>query len=149
MTAFKESLRRRVWFCAAGCAGAVMLAVALFAWVKPPDMDEHLRGFIQGMQAGMLSCAFAFFLLTGIRCRRALMEASRLKRIYIAENDERRRMIRDKIGSVSFLFMMIVLTVATVIFGYYDKTVFFTLLGVTLFVSMTKVGMKLYYQGKY
>jgi hypothetical protein len=83
------------------------------------------------------------------RYGRAMRDPEKLERLYIAEFDERKLMIQQMSGSVGFNVTIVGLLIATVIAGSYNATVFFSLLGASIFVALIRLVLKLYYRVKF
>ncbi|MFD1178972.1 hypothetical protein ACFQ3W_22085 [Paenibacillus puldeungensis] len=79
----------------------------------------------------------------------ALSSEDRLKKMYIEMNDERSKLIKDKIGGMGFNFSIAVVATATIVSGFFHQLVFVTLLAVLIFLVTVKAVLKLYYKKKY
>lgn len=151
MNEYRSELKRRMWvLCVTGAA-----AVVAMVWVAsvgsgglcrgPSDATGANTGFIAGFRTGIL-IAFTGGVLTGIlRAARAIGSDDILRRLYIAENDERARLIRDKVGGAGLNVILGTLATASVISGFYSEVVFFTLSSVLLFAALVKGVLKVYY----
>ncbi len=145
MEAFKRRIRVRLWALAVVSA----LAVALLAvFLLGADEEGHVSDFIRGFQLGMVMGLLAVAVVIGSWQVRALRNPEKLRKLYIEENDERKRMIRQLSGSVGMDIVMYGLAAGSVIAGFFDVMVFFTLLGACLFVALTRGGFKVYYLKK-
>ncbi len=71
-----------------------------------------------------------------------------LKILQIEECDERTIMIMQKTGAAGFNICIMSLAFATVIAGFVNQTVFFSLLGATLFTALVKFFFIIYYHKK-
>jgi len=78
----------------------------------------------------------------------ALKDEAYLKKMYIKENDERRKLIRTKSRNTAITIILLGLLIAMMISGYFSKVVFFTLLGVEVFIAAVALLLKLYYNKK-
>ena len=106
---------------------------------------SHAIGYTTGF------CVGIEFVALYLTCRygAALRNEDKLKALYIAENDERQKHIRTQMGSTSSIIVLAGLALGSVAAAFFNQTVFFTLLGATLFASMVKVILKFYYSHKY
>lgn len=109
----------------------------------------HVSEFIRGFQAGILMVLQAFLLFITVRYFLAYRNAAKLKALKITENDERAKLIRDKIGGGGFNFTLAAAAVGAVIAGFFNETVFFTLAAVLFFMANVKFSLKIYYNLKY
>jgi len=147
MDKFKKQLRNRQLLLAAGlviACGAVSLTGH-----NDPVMPDFLQGFIEGFQVGLLAALFGVTVFYLIRYLRVMRDPEKLKKLYISETDERKLLIQQKAGSVGFFVVLFGLVLATIVAGNYNITVFFTLLGATVFIEMVGAFLKLYYHSRY
>ena len=147
MEEFRKRLRKRQLILAAGLMIACS-AVSLTGH-NDPVMPDFLKGFIEGFQVGLLAALFGVTVFYLIRYLRAIRDPEKLKKLYVSETDERKLFIQQKAGSVGFTIVLFGLVLATIVAGNYNVTVFFTLLGATVFVEMVGGLLKLYYHSKF
>lgn len=111
--------------------------------------SENIGDFISGFQVGIF-IGLQIAVLTYIaKYRKALKDELQLKKLYVEENDERTKLINDKIGGVGFNFTLGVIATATVISGFFHQIIFITLLVVLSFIVLEKGFLKLYYRNKF
>lgn len=72
-----------------------------------------------------------------------------MKKLYIQENDERKKLIRQMTGGMGLVVCMIGIAFAALIAAYFDQTVFLTLLGALVFIEAVMLMFKLYFHWKY
>ena len=137
MENFKQTLRRRTIFTGLYCAVILILIVASVVFKVSDLATTFTLGFGLGIEAVMV------FLM--VKSLGALKDDEKLKALYIAENDERQKFINAKIGGVGLNFSMLVLSLAMLVFNYFNHTIFLTLLAVVLFMVAVKLVLKLYY----
>lgn len=111
--------------------------------------NENIADMIRGFQVGIFIGPQMMMLLAISKYTKALKNDNVLRKLYIAEKDERSRLIKDKIGGVGFNFALGVIVTATVIAGFFHQLVFLTLLVVVSFMSLVKGTLKLYYRTKF
>lgn len=111
--------------------------------------STHIDDFMHGAQSGLFAGFLIMMLRDIVKYIRAIKDENKIKAIYIEENDERKKLIKDKIGGVGFDFIIGVMMVAVVIAGFFNKIVFLTLLGALSFMAFVKLSLKLYYNRKY
>lgn len=114
-----------------------------------PEGNQNISEMIRGFQFGTYLCLQLFLLKYIIKFQQALKTESALKDLYIEENDERTKFIKNKIGGFGFNFTLAVIAAATVTAGFFNQLIFCTLLGVLIFMALTKGVLKLYYRKKY
>jgi hypothetical protein len=113
------------------------------------DGSENLADMIRGFQVGIFLGLQLAILVMAVKYMRALKNDIELKKLYVEENDERTKLIQDKIGGTGFNFIIGSIAAATVIAGFLSQIVFITLLGVLLFIVLVKGSLKLYYRNKF
>lgn len=106
-----------------------------------PDLPSFIKGFHTGAFIGV-EVAVAFFL---VRYIKASNNEAELKKQYIEENDERSVMILQRAGTLSTAIILIGLGVASVIAGFFNPLIFYTLLTCLLFVLIVFFALWMYY----
>ncbi|MNP58800.1 hypothetical protein D3C76_1537480 [compost metagenome] len=86
--------------------------------------------------------AVAFFL---VRYIKASNNEAELKKQYIEENDERSVMILQRAGTLSTAIILIGMGIASVIAGFFNPLIFYTLLTCLLFVLIVFFALWMYY----
>lgn len=122
------------------CTLLMIPNVVLNFLVERSDFTEFVMGFFVASEA----IAIVFM----AKYVAALKSEEELKKLYIKETDERRIAIRTQAGRTGLCIVFGTLIIAVLISGYFSKTVFFTLLGVSLFTSLVMLMTKLYYNMK-
>lgn len=147
MEEFKKQLRSRQMMLVAGLMIACS-AVSLTGGHEPV-MPDFFKGFVDGFQVGLLAALLGVTIFFLIRIQIAVRDPEKLKKLYVAETDERKLFIQQKAGSLGFTVVLFGLVLATIVAGNYNITVFFTLLGATVFVEMVGGLLKIFYKLKY
>ncbi|OMF61293.1 hypothetical protein MKY66_16375 [Paenibacillus sp. FSL R5-0766] len=106
-----------------------------------PDLPSFIKGFHTGAFIGV-ELAVAFFL---VRYIKASNNEAELKKQYIEENDERSVMILQRAGTLSTAIILIGLGIASVIAGFFNPLIFYTLLTCLLFVLIVFFALWMYY----
>ncbi|OMF04952.1 hypothetical protein BK131_29170 [Paenibacillus amylolyticus] len=109
-----------------------------------PDLPSFIKGFHTGAFIGV-EVAIAFFL---VRYIKASNNEAKLKKQYIEENDERSVMILQSAGTLSAAIILIGLGIASVIAGFFNPLIFYTLLTCLLFVLIVFFALWMYYARK-
>jgi len=145
MDKYRNALKIRLWFSALYCAAVV--TVILLGMFRPGD--AHGNDYISGFSLGMC-CGIAFVMITFmIKIIGALRNPEKLKKLYIKETDERIRLIQSKAGSAGISVAVAGILLAAIVAGYWNATVFFTLIAAALFISLVVLAMKAFYWSKY
>lgn len=149
MDEFKKNLQYRQTLLMSGfvCANSAIMLTRNF--VKETFASGHLQGFIEGFQIGILLVLLGVLVFFFVKNIIAMRSPEQLKRLYISETDERKQFIKQKSGSVGMNIVMYGLALGTAVAGNLNDTVFFTLLGACLFVTLIRGFFKLYYRNKY
>lgn len=113
--------------------------------IENVDFSEYIRGF----QGGGILVIDILFLYLIVRYGMTLKKEEQLKKLYYAENDERQKFIREKTGGRTLEVCATVIFVAGIIAAYFDETVFFTMVGCSVFLSLTRKALRLYFKNKY
>lgn len=118
-----------------------LLAVVLFGDKILYQMEENVLWYLRGLCASgeIAACLFA------VRCRRALRDDTALRKLYNAENDERKKLIRSKAGVPFVLVTSVGMLLAAVVAGYFSLTVFYTLVAAVLAQLVLSCALKLFY----
>ena len=106
---------------------------------------EYALGFLLGMIMGVLILGVVAIVYYG----RVLKDEQKLKMLYIKENDERRKMISEKVAQSTLLTAVFVIMIAISIAAYFEPLVSLTLLYTIYAVAFIALGYKLYYKRKY
>ncbi len=145
MEKFRKSLKNRLVGACIYCAAVVaLIALGVF---RPGD--AHVSDFIAGFSMGLCIGIEFVVIFYMIKIIAALRNEEKLKKLYIKENDERIKMIQSKAVSSGITLAVGGLLLGTMVAGYYDEKVFFTLVGATVFISLMVSLMKGYYGAKY
>ena len=116
-------------------------AISFLVILIPTTLDVQIwvkDDFTHGVQIGVFIGLQIIFLLKSKKLRASLKNTQKLKQLYIEMNDERKKMIEAKSESMSFTIMAGSIAIATIVLGYYNHTIFLTLI-VTLFLDRKSV----------
>ena len=140
MENYRETLLKRIRIFAAYVGFMAFMTITINQFLG----YNAFSGFILG---AFVSLEFLGAIMV-IRARIALHDENALKEMYIKEHDERLKMIRLKTGANVMLITFAGLVLAMMVSGFVNITVFFTLLAVVLFISITMIALKIYYNKK-
>ena len=144
-----ELVRKRNFFSIVGLLGIIVAATIGYWGYSQVGLDSHRLDFIHGAQAGLFSGFVLIILMEVMKINKGLKDDKSFKKLEIELSDERNILIKDKIGGLGFELIIFVLMIAIVVAGFFNEIVFFTLLGVLLFIVATKSILKFYYSKKY
>lgn len=151
MKDFRATVKRRIVMlvvCVV-CALVFVIVAGIWGYRLSINSQEHMADFVHGMSAGAFAGFAAVMLTRIIGYARALKREEVLKALYIRENDERERMIQNKIGGTGYTFALCALLVAAVAMQFLDMKIGITLMAVAVFMALLKAGLKVYYHKKY
>ncbi len=145
MEKFRAKIRKRVIL----LSMTVMFLTAIYLILLTGLMDlPPISDFIKGFNGGIVAGVEIVLVFFTVKYFVSMKNEVSMKKLYIKENDERTQMIMQKTGEVGMTFFMIISVIATIISGFFNETVFFTLLGATVFSTLIRVACKLYYHTK-
>jgi len=130
---------------------AIIIIYAVLTFLLPENMkaEEGLSGFISGFQAG-LGVVFVIFALRNIfNINRALKDEEKMKEMYVELTDERKLQIQKEVESATSSIFMVVLILGAITAGYFNSTVFMTILASLLVFASIRGFCKLYFSKKY
>jgi len=148
MDQYKNTLKKRLYLLSICLIMYITTNYIMYSHVGT-RRDGADTDFILGFQFGIGFFVFALLAYFIIRYISVLHSEKRLKEMYIADTDERKLMIYQKSGSAGMTFAIFGLAISAVLAGYYNTTVFFSLLGSCLFLAFIRAALKLYYKNKY
>lgn len=102
--------------------------------------------FLSGFQTGLFTALMLVAIYSIAKMLAAIKNPDKLKMMYIDETDERTKAISEKSGHNLFMALCYPMLLADIISGYFSSAVFFTLLGVLLFMDITHLAMVFYYK---
>ncbi len=151
MNEYKATVKSRlmVWVvCTVLSVGIVVLGVLLSGKVGVTN-DSFMDGMAKGFPVGLFSGFCAVMIFNILHCMRALTNDVALKKMYILENDERKKMIRQSALGKSFFITLGVLAVGIVVASFYNNIVTITMTAVLTVHVLVGAILKLYYSQKY
>ena len=112
------------------------------------DRISSMPSRIMSFNSGVLFSIGILLLIDIFKKLRVVKSEKGLKELYIEENDERIILIMQKTGAIGINICILGFGFATMIAGFFNETVFFTLLATTLFTALVKGIFKMYYYKK-
>ena len=144
MDIFKKKLRFRIAILI--IVLMIFLAILLYNQFGASESLKESLGF--SFQCGFSAAGSLVLVFWLVKYRSALTDETRLRVPYNQENDERMKAIRAKAGVPMVLVLSMALIVAGMVIGYFNETVFVTIIGVTLFQLLASLAVKFYYRRK-
>lgn len=146
MEKFKQRLKTRIIIMI-----AIIVVVALTNLVLLLNRNNlpTLPDFISGFQLGVFMGFELLLVIFTIKNILSLSSPEKLKKLYIEENDERKKLIKQKTGGIVIYIFIITIAFAALVAGYFNQLIFFTLLATLVFIELVMVALKIYYLKKY
>lgn len=151
MNEYRKALKCRLILlviCALVSVAIVVIGTLLAGQSEKVD-GTFADGFVKGFPVGLFTGFIGVMIFFVVRCVRGLKDETELKKLYIAENDERKKMIRQSAMGKSFFFTVGFLVVALTVASFYNNVVTMTLMAVLIVHIFSGVMLKLYYFLKY
>ena len=143
MESFKRKVKIRILLVLCSIIALAFLFFALhFSTLLKTDAQ-------QGFSWGFFMAAEVLLLAFLLRWLNAYRDPDALKRLYVAQTDERKIAIQQKSLSASFRIVVFSLAIGALVAGFLNFTVFITLAVVLLFFTLVKIGSMAYYTKKY
>lgn len=149
MEGFKKKLQGRQVLLTTGLIGACAAIGLTHSYANRTFATEHMQSFVAGFQVGIIIVILGVLVYFFLKNMMAIRDPERMKKLYIYETDERRLFIRQKSDSAGMNIAMFGLAVGTVVAGNINDIAFIALLCASLFVSVVRVALKLYYRNKF
>ena len=150
MEKYKLVLKRRTIIFTVFIIFAVVLQLCNFLNVFGNAVNDGFVGdVLTEFQTGLLFGITIIFVYLIVRYNLIMKDNIKLKKFYNAENDERRKEIKQKSGGNVILFSSIIIIFMGIIAGYFNKIIFFSLIACALFQLSLCALLKLYYSRKY
>lgn len=144
MDKFRNKLiKRRKIMIAIGFIGLTFVLFNVFYLSNltnlPTWLDYELE-FLTGLFTGL----GVLFVIYTIKIKNALDNKDVLQKLYIEENDERKKYIRAKAGQPLLMVLNGFLIIIAILIGVLNFTISMTLIGIVLFQMIVSVIYKLY-----
>lgn len=101
--------------------------------------------FIMGFNTGVCIGVQAVMIYYMGKYVSALKSEEKRRALYIEENDERSKYIQAQIGGIGINIILGGLALGTIVSGFFQETVFYTMLGTLIVSVLVKGALKLYY----
>lgn len=141
MENYKKVIKRRIYLLTIPALIAVGLGVYNVFWAGSEVTKSYIFGFQTG--AGITLGIFAVIFI--IHYRILLRDEKKLQLQFNKENDERYKAIRGKAGLPLMLITSVAMVIAGIIAGYFNYTVFYTLIAAAYCQMLVCGFLKTYY----
>lgn len=146
----QEAERKLQYWIRLGILFFMLAALNLINYVRPTitagAYADSLSGFANGFQMGASDAIFLLAVIQIMKYRKILKSEEAIRNEYIKEHDERNAAIWAKSGGTVLYQCAVLIIGAAVVAGYFDKTVFVTLLVCGVFLLLVKKTLLIYYR---
>jgi len=149
MTEFREMVKKRVRLWTVSISLLSMITVLHFIDVFRPFTNAHYYDFISGVALGMTVAIMVIALVKIRKYNGCLKDERKLTMLFNEEHDERKQYIQNQSGGMILVICALIVFAMSLIAGFFNITVFITLLAVAYFLLFVKLCLKLYYKNKY
>ncbi|WP_425447300.1 hypothetical protein [Dethiothermospora halolimnae] len=125
MEKFKKSLKRRVNVL---CIILLLTSSTYIALSTNDNILPQLPPFVEGFHIGVFIGGVLILVYYIAKFMSVINDEKNLRKMYIKENDERGHLIAYKTSQFTLVGTIILLGMGTIISGFFNTTVFFTLL---------------------
>lgn len=112
---------------------AVLLAVGLGIFDVFGATEQMKENVIFGFQCGFITALGIMSVILIVRYCKAVKDSEKLKLLFNKENDERTRYIRSKAGMPMLQITSMIMIIGGIVVGYFNATVFYTLIAASVF----------------
>lgn len=146
MDKMKQEVKSKLAYWGRLCAlFAILMATNFWNYFKPKSGGDNFTDFFQGFQLGIAMTFLIFASVNIIRYRKILQSEEAIRNFYIKEHDERAAAIWSKSGGTVLYTCGILIIGAAIVAGYFDPTVFITLVVCGVSLLLVKKGLCIYY----
>jgi len=147
MDKMKQEVKSKLAYWGRLCAlFAILMATNFWNYFRPVSGGDDFADFFQGFQLGIAMAFLIWAAVNIIRYRKILQDEEAIRAFYIREHDERTAAIWSRSGGTALYTCGILIIGAALVAGYFDPTVFITLVSCGLFLLLVKKGLCIYYR---
>lgn len=144
MDQYKKKLRARILWLAALSIITSLFGIYDVFFASEATKNSKMFEF----QIGMLAAICLLSTISTIRYNNILKDDSKLKLEFNKENDERYKAIKSKAGLPMVLILSILTIISAIIAGYFNITIFYTLIIAAMCQMLISGFIKLIYMKK-
>lgn len=149
MEKFKKDLQFRIKISLSGVSFIAALVVGVFRFF--PTFAGTVAGmndFMSGVIMGCMVSVQIILLRRAVVAKEALKDDDSLNKLYVRENDERKRYIEQRAADVTIQITLYALIIGLIISTLLNEWMFITLLVVTLAIGLLYRGSEFFYKRK-
>lgn len=143
-----EKYRKNLIFRIITLSFVVLLAVGLGIFNVFGAKEQIKENVIFGFQCGFIIGLELVSVILIIRYSKAVKDMKKLEVLFNKENDERIRYIKSKAGMPMLLITSVIMILCGTVLGYFNTTVFYTLITASMCQLFTACIVKMVYLKK-
>jgi predicted DNA repair protein MutK len=149
MEKFKRQVRNRLIYFRFLLLVPLGLLIAVAVWGSAPnEVNSDIADFSYGAQVGMSAGLAGGIILRMRKYYRATKNVDAMRRLYVAETDERTLAINLRIANTGYFVTLGASFIGSVIAGFFDQEIMIVLLGVGFFMLFLRGVLGIYYGNK-
>lgn len=125
-----------------------LFVIQIFFTNRYYDSTIVSKGIFSGFQSGFSFTLFVFSVMSLFTNLLIIKSDKKLKEQYCKDNDERQALIIQKSSQLSKLILLVILPIGAIISGYFNQTVFITLMIVSVLFAVISIFTQTYYSKK-
>ena len=145
MDNYRNIIKKRVVWLSIFIVIVVFIGIYDAFFLSKAELVKTPRNVLQAFQIGLILGLGYIAVVHRIKLARALKDDHKLKLLYNREHDERLKTIRGKAGMPVLMICSVAIIVAAVITGYFNITIFYTLLITGIAQLLMGLILKVYY----
>lgn len=145
MDNYRNIIKKRVVWLSIFIVIVVFIGIYDAFFLSKAEVVKTPRNVLQAFQIGLILGLGYIAVVHRIKLARALKDDHKLKLLYNREHDERLKTIRGKAGMPVLMICSVAIIVAAVITGYFNITIFYTLLITGIAQLLMGLILKVYY----
>lgn len=145
MDNYRNIIKKRVVWLSIFIVIVVFIGIYDAFFLSKAEMAKTPGNMMQRFQIGLIIGLGGVAGFHRSRFARALKDEHKLKLLYNCENDERMKAIRAKAGMPVLMICSVAIIVAAVVAGYFNITIFYTLLITGIAQLLMGLILKVYY----
>ena len=146
---FKKALMIRLILLSALCIGIIIFIIIQFTLLFYANYEHSEDYFMLGVRMGGGVGVMSVIVMNIVRYIIVFINKSQLQKMFISENDERKRYIEYKCGKFATECTLYLLCISIIVATFFNMIVFWTLYIVLVVFGLLKIGAKIYFNRKY
>lgn len=146
---YRKEIKRRMFMSIIILVSSLAILIPSSAIYTPSGLTSHEIDFLQGFVFGICMSIDIFCIYYIIYYYRTYNSDAKLKKLYIKEHDERELTIQKESGYKILSNLSLMLLAIALISGYFNFTVFITIICIVLTIALYRNILYAHYSKKY